>query len=734
MQSAEVEFQMRSTEGGDFQKMWLDLSSLSPLEAPVSPLWSPIAFGGQRSLQGSNELIDAPRMSSILPGVPDIAIVSDYNSQGACHLNASACVPDGVDHSSLIIVSPPDSQVKADQSSPALGSGQGIWKIVLENAVKESQSRHAALNIRARRLKRSAQTLLAEITSLHCSQHLEGLRKLCVLDSKDPGKLASRALLRHLQQDLDSEATASSSSDEAQDEVRSHRGAKTICSSCEHKWLEERAEIGSRWIWLQLRLADLEGKLEQLGELHKNIRSNKIGVVLAESQPPTDRQIQQTLLKEMAGLSCSTLDADMEPCSPNRLLYNIERQSAQLSQIVNTLMLPLGFSAPSKQQVWNSGRDISSGARGDVFMPWGSNRRLRKLYKSDVSCVCARTRPLVTHRKPKLFFFDSYNASPRDLLKSTAPLLCSCHSSCDPVVQCSDPDCSSSSRTFTSLRTPSVLPPSCESPQRSLGRERWFQKHLVIDVRPPSPSHYNRCRPTLYNTPVCLRGHRHMRQAGPGMHLSSIKLADSTPHQRRRSNQQKRKTKHTFIKDEMSEAYHLLDPEEIFDESFKKGFVCQHSNRKVNMPVSKVEKMLSKHILTPSWHVVDIQCLVKETERDTEEGQVEVLTDAVFAQRHLALELKEKLYSKPCGRRTCRRHPTRPGSRSRGSVGVACKSRLESSVEWSHSQLKPDEQLSLEQRLPHWELRTFPLDKNEEKALLDDNVETLRPLADNTCA
>lgn len=49
-------------------------------------------------------------------------------------------------------------------------------------------------------------------------------------------------------------------------------------------------------------------------------------VVLAESQPLTDTQIQRTLLREMAGLSCTTLDADSEPCSPTRLLHNIERQ------------------------------------------------------------------------------------------------------------------------------------------------------------------------------------------------------------------------------------------------------------------------------------------------------------------------------------------------------------------------------------------------------------------------
>lgn len=98
-------------------------------------------------------------------------------------------------------------------------------------------------------------------------------------------------------------------------------------------------------------------------------------MVLADSQPLTDTQIQRTLLREMAGLSCTALDADSEPCSPTRLLHNIERQvgcwsavrkerrvkagplteghsslqSAQLNQMVNSLMSPLGLSPPSKQ-------------------------------------------------------------------------------------------------------------------------------------------------------------------------------------------------------------------------------------------------------------------------------------------------------------------------------------------------------------------------------------------------
>ncbi|TMS06166.1 KAT8 regulatory NSL complex subunit 1-like protein [Larimichthys crocea] len=182
-------------------------------------------------------------------------------------------------------------------------------------------------------------------------------------------------------------------------------------SSCERRWLEERAELGSRWSWLQLRLAKLEGRIQQLVELHKHIRSTK---------------------------------------------------SAQLSQIVNSLIPPLSFSPLSKQpQTWKGKRAFTSGQRGDdAFVP-GKRRRLgtKRLFKADLSCVCARTRPLVTYHKPKLFTFSTNNpSSPRDSGNSMSTLSssCSCCSSFDPVVLCSDPDCSSSQA--VSSRTSSSPP------------------------------------------------------------------------------------------------------------------------------------------------------------------------------------------------------------------------------------------------------------------------------------
>lgn len=105
--------------------------------------------------------------------------------------------------------------------------------------------------------------------------------------------------------------------------------------------------------------------------------------------------------------------------------------------------------------------------------------------------------------------------------------------------------------------------------------------------------------------------------------------------------------------------------------------------------------------------------------------QAEDLSDEVFAQRHLALEQKEKLrWSSWDKRKNCRR-PTRSGSRLLGSGGGMYTSGEDSSVEWSCAQLDLDDSLRSEEWLPQtpWEPRVFPLDEDEEGALLSDEQE-----------
>ncbi|XP_074515745.1 KAT8 regulatory NSL complex subunit 1-like protein isoform X4 [Sebastes fasciatus] len=877
--SAELESPMRSTDDGELQKMWLNLSlfpsldsclPVSPLDVPASPVLSPRLQAS--ASQCETVLLPSPasllsflsfnkgrrnshQVACVFPGVPDMFLFTEHNRQEARLLHGHSAAPergpDGGDvhRSPLILTSvppsyshgeinsqgytsffaPPPTQTQgkvagmgcpppssAQPCSGRVHSEQPAPRAVLEAVVKEQISRQAGLQSQAQRLQRRLQALLGEHALLHCTQQLEGLERHhqlgggVSLDSPDSIRSSivgskphcswlesstatcsfaelrefsrsSQAVLRGLQEALDSEATASSSSDEEQEEEKIHGRTKTSrvssssSSSCERRWLEERAELGSRWSWLQLRLAELEGRIQQLVELHKHIRSTKGGVVLAESQPLTDRQIQQTLLREMAGLSSTASDADTEHCSPTRLLHNIERQSAQLSQIVNSLMPPLSFSPLSKQpHTWEGKRAFTSGQKGDnVSVPGSSKRRrlgTRGLFKANVSCVCARTRPVVTYHKPKLFTFNTCNpSSPQDSGRFTSTLSsslssssCSCCSSCDPVVLCSGPDCSSSralsSRTPNSTRHPVSslsLDTLLSHPfKRVLAREEWSQRPLVINIQPSGPAHYNRRSSTPLHTSHTHKQHaRHHKSRVLG--LSPIRTAGSAQGRHRRANQRKRKKRriHRLIEDEEDVLYQLGDPDssdEVLEESYtqvsrkptSQGFVRKRqgesvyniNNIVIPMSLAKVEKLQYKDILTPSWRVIDTSSLMNseaEKEEDDEDGQVEDLIDEVFAQRHLDLEQREKLRWPSWGIM----RPKRSGSRLSGSGGGMCTSGEESSVESSCAQLDTDEQQSSAEWMPQtpWEPRVFPLDEDQEDALLSDDPEDV-PLGRTECS
>lgn len=719
-------------------------------------------------------------LTSVCPPYPQW----ELTSQGHTHLFAPPPSLRQEKAAGMVCPPPVSAQPCIDRVSP----DQLTSRAVLEEAVKAQFSRQTDLRSRALKLRKRLQILLGEQTVRHCNQQLEGLAKHsqdgdlsfdCLNSPQESSKLSfpwlelpiasssfsevgefshsNQVVLRGLQEALDSEATASSSSDEEPVEEKICSRISSISSSCcEKQWLEERAELSSRWTWLELRLAELEGRILQLEGVHKHIRSMKGRVVLADSQPLTDRQIQQTLLKEMAGLSCTASDPDNEPCSPTRLLHNIERQSAQLSQIVNSLMPPLSFSPLSKQsQTCKDRRTLPSGQRGDVFLPVSSKRKrlgTRRLFKADASCVCARTRPLVTYHKPRLFTFNSYGSgSPLHSRKSTATFSsslssssCSCYSSCDPIVSCSDPDCSSSgvsSDTFSFRRHPvsslSFGTPTSHHVKRVPGREVWSQRPLVVN----SPANYKRHSSTpLHNSHEYKQNARHRKSRVMG--LSPIRLLVSARSRHSKASQRRRKRRRIrrLLEDEEDALYQLCDPAEssddVLEESYShashkqasQGFVRKRqgenvyniNNIVIPMPLVKVEKLQYKEILIPSWRVVDIQPLM-----EMEPEKAEALSDEVFAQRHLALEQKEKLRWSSWDKRKHRRRPTRSGSRLLGSGGGMYTSGEESSVEWSCAQLDLDDSLRSEEWLPQtpWEPRVFPLDEDKEGALLSDEQE-----------
>ncbi|KAF5892995.1 KAT8 regulatory NSL complex subunit 1-like protein, partial [Clarias magur] len=258
------------------------------------------------------------------------------------------------------------------------------------------------------------------------------------------------------------------------------------CLGCEWRFQSDRAKLSGQWTWLRLRLSELDLQIQQVSKLHQHLHTNKTGVVLAEAQPLTDLQIQQTLLTETADLMLTARhphdlnsELDTEPSSPTRLLRNIERQSAQLSQIVNSLMAPLSDSplpcpvAKRDSRCWRGSRKrLFNSGETDVFLHTsptctrkaGEKKRRRVCCQGqlpsqvDVTPGCARTRPLLTYHKPRLFAMDQSAVTQQGADFSAYRFSRSV--SCDQKSVCSGPDYSNSTNRSSAFFKQDWLQPS----------------------------------------------------------------------------------------------------------------------------------------------------------------------------------------------------------------------------------------------------------------------------------
>lgn len=93
---------------------------------------------------------------------------------------------------------------------------------------------------------------------------------------------------------MDSDVTASSSGGESCDEMisynNSHQQPLSIIKRAAWRWAQERAGVASRWTWLQAQISDLEYRIRQHTEIHRQIRLNKgevkLGEVASQSSDP----------------------------------------------------------------------------------------------------------------------------------------------------------------------------------------------------------------------------------------------------------------------------------------------------------------------------------------------------------------------------------------------------------------------------------------------------------------
>ncbi|XP_005397006.1 PREDICTED: KAT8 regulatory NSL complex subunit 1-like protein [Chinchilla lanigera] len=249
--------------------------------------------------------------------------------------------------------------------------------------------------------------------------------------------LSATGLLSHVEEGLDSDATDSSSDDDL-DEYTVRKNV-SVNRSTEWKWLVDRARVGSRWTWLQAQISELEYKIQQLTDVHRQIRASKGIVILEESKLPKDILKKQIQFAEQAASLNTTenlqvpqrsqeplpeQDFEMSPSSPTLLLRNIEKQSAQLTEIINSLIAPLNLSPTSSplsskscsHKCFTNGISRSSSENLEEFSSsssWLLNQKHSKKRRKDrirlkspsltIMSTAARTRPLQSFQKRKLY-------------------------------------------------------------------------------------------------------------------------------------------------------------------------------------------------------------------------------------------------------------------------------------------------------------------------------------------
>ncbi|XP_028847682.1 KAT8 regulatory NSL complex subunit 1-like protein isoform X2 [Denticeps clupeoides] len=615
----------------------------------------------------------------------------------------------------------------------AEATGQALWHV----------SRQRALVARAGRIQKRLQGLLGDHASRHCAHQLKGLRgkpafppdTKCVVVREAGGELGTmtsvtsddlqsfarcaHATLREVQAALDSDATDSSSDEEP------GSLARPVSGGCERRWLAERAELASRWTWLQMRVAELESRIQQLGSLHQQIVKTKGGVVLAESQPMTDTQIQQTLLTETAGLSFTSgnlpSDLDTEHCSPTRLLWNIQRQSAQLTQIVNSLMPPLSLSpgsSPVSKPMLHPYRDRRKRAHGsdlanvNLLFQEGAqcfgqkrrqdSRRKHRFSKADVTCASARTRPLLSYHKPRIFTLGAY----QKLKGSGSGLSIAAHRPHPVLSLITETPLSvhlqnglkESSSLLGFSETPHPHTFSCSHPPLKHGRNGGNSEEKLQHSMQDTPKRTH-CisRKRLYSDPVPYDGMTVHRKS-----LEDVIMPQT-------SQTHHRSTKFTVRKRNGESVYNI-------------------DNVVISMSpaaTSKVEKLQYKDIMTPSWRLVDIVPLVKWEYDQEEEEKLECLSDEVFAQRHQSCESREKL-------RWCSWDQVSRSRRSRSSTSITHNTDVSETEctppphpDWSVCTSGADSEGDQEDCAPQlpWDKRVFPLSADEEEALMYDDDE-----------
>ncbi|XP_055254010.1 KAT8 regulatory NSL complex subunit 1-like protein isoform X3 [Moschus berezovskii] len=609
--------------------------------------------------------------------------------------------------------------------------------------------------------------------------------------------LSATGLLSHVEEGLDSDATDSSSDDDL-DEYTVRKNVSVNCST-EWKWLVDRARVGSRWTWLQAQISELEYKIQQLTDVHRQIRASKGIVILEDCRLPKDilkKQVQ--FADQPASLNTSgnpqipqesqdplpEQDFEMSPSSPTLLLRNIEKQSAQLTEIINSLIAPLNLS-PTSSPLSSKSCSHKCLANG-ISRSWLLNQKHSKKRRKDrtrlkspsltIMSTAARTRPLQSFHKRKLYRLSpTFYWTPQTLpsketrFLNTAQLPClqsasiwsSCeHSSKSQMLTEHVSELDSSFHSVLSLPADVPLHFHFETLLKKTEikgdlTENKFLGDCIISpssVRNTSLNQWRNGYSSICKPQIKSESSVQLLQGRKKRHLSETAIGERTRFEEFAFQRTEPGSQSSFTA--VTNVNVISRTQNSSSQNTARRRLRSESSYDIDnivIPMSlvapaKLEKLQYKEILTPSWRMVVLQPL---DEYDLGEEETENLSDEVFSLRHKKYEEKEQarwsLWEQSKWHRRNSRAYTKnvegqdlllkdyPYDCSGGQhcqVGTPAEPPSESQAPSAHG--SPSLSQSQETKSLWWERRAFPLKDEDTEALLcqdekNDQVETSSP-------
>ncbi|XP_061179909.1 KAT8 regulatory NSL complex subunit 1-like [Saccostrea echinata] len=321
-------------------------------------------------------------------------------------------------------ISGPNSELKAELLKSE--DVKSLSTAALVNLVRKIQStqNQAALNKRIATQKKAKEEKPSQSVLV-----IDG--QICKEANRVSGQLQTN--LNHMLDTLDSDATESSSGGESCDEDDEYERERKIPPPplhrrAEWKWASDRAAVACRWTWLQAQVSDLEYRIRQQSDIHKQIRHNKGSVVLGE--PPSLEELGARLRQARANgkllspIETKIADFDAKnvsgsPCNIAAVMTNVNRQATKLTQSLGNCLTPIQSNLLTENKLKDGQCNSLNGVVNSTHPSSTTEENLSSVLPGpsgdassveqsppsallDATCQAARCRPVRSYRKRKL--------------------------------------------------------------------------------------------------------------------------------------------------------------------------------------------------------------------------------------------------------------------------------------------------------------------------------------------